>query len=206
LRYIDHHQPRVMASLFPQPIHGEGRASSARVIVVFACANCARGAQAPTSGKRYRPRPPKFQWPSSVRALEVVVPCAGRLQPEHVLKVFEAGGDAVCVVACEETNCHYGDGTRRCQRRLAFVSDLIDEAGMGNNRLMLFHLPGSAAQDMALGAGLAAPVDVPLDQKITGIRDEVIVRLRAIPRSPLHQQSMPEDALYEVDDQDESDE
>jgi F420-non-reducing hydrogenase iron-sulfur subunit len=195
-----------MPSLLPQLIPGEARASSARVIVVFVCANCARSARMPTSGKRYRPRAPKFQWPASVRALEIVVPCAGRLQPEHLLKVFEAGGDAVCVVACEETNCHYGDGTKRCRRRLDFVDDLLGQADMGKNRLMLFSLPGSSAEDMALGAGQSVPTAAPLEQAITAIRDEVIVRLRAIPRSPLHQQDMPEDALYEVDDQDESDE
>jgi coenzyme F420-reducing hydrogenase delta subunit len=195
-----------MASSQLQPIPGEGRASSARVIVVFVCANCARPGQMPTSGKRSRPRAPKFQWPASVRALEVVVPCAGRLQPEHLLKVFEAGGDAVCVVACEENNCHCGDGSRRCMRRLEFVKHLLAEAGMGKNRLMLFHLPGSAAQDMALGDGQTVPDAAPLEQNITAIRDEVIVRLRMVQRSPLHQQTMPEDALYEVDDQDESDE
>jgi F420-non-reducing hydrogenase iron-sulfur subunit len=195
-----------MASSQLQPIPGEARASSARMIVVFVCANCARSGQMPTSGKRYRPRAPKFQWPASVRALEVVVPCAGRLQPEHVLKVFEAGGDAVCVVACEEINCHYTDGSRRCKRRLDFVKDLLAQSGMGDNRLMLFHLPGSAAQDMALGAGEPGPEGGPFEQKITAIRDEVIVRLRMVQRSPLHQQTMPEEALYEVDDRDDSDE
>jgi coenzyme F420-reducing hydrogenase delta subunit len=195
-----------MASSQLQPTPGEGRASSARIIVVFVCANCARDAQMPTSGKRYRPRAPKFQWPSSVRALEVVIPCTGRLQPEHVLKAFEAGADSVCVVSCEETNCHCGDGSGRCRRRLDFLSGLLAQVGLGDNRLMLFHLPGSAAQDMAIGAGQSAPAGVALDQQITGIRDEVIVRLRAIRPSPMHQQKMPEDALYEVDDQDESDE
>jgi F420-non-reducing hydrogenase iron-sulfur subunit len=202
----DRLQAHQMPSSSLLPIPGEARAASARVIVLFVCANCARGGQVPTSGKRYRPRAPKFQWPASVYAVEVVVPCAGRLQPEHVLKVFEAGGDAVCVVACEENNCHSGEGSRRCRRRLDYVQRLIADTGMGDNRIMLFHLPGSAAQDMALGTGQLAQPGLPYDQQVTAIRDEVIVRLRTIRPSPLHQQTMPEDALYEVDDQDESDE
>jgi hypothetical protein len=78
------------------------------VIVVFVCENSVRAGRVPTSGKRHRPQTPEFGWPFPVQ--EVVVPCAGRLQPEHFLKAFEAGADAVGVVCCEEGNCHHHEG------------------------------------------------------------------------------------------------
>jgi coenzyme F420-reducing hydrogenase delta subunit len=191
-----------MASLRPQANVG---GPVPPVIVAFVCANCARPGLVPTSGKRYRPRAPSFVWPTTVHAHEVVVPCSGRLQPEHVLKVFEAGADAVCVIACEQDNCHYLEGSKRCRRRLDYTDRLLRQAGVGRNRLMLFHLPGSAAQDMALGSGQPVQPDPRIDDKIAAIRDEVVVRLRALPVNPLHRPALPEDALYEVDDYDESD-
>jgi hypothetical protein len=45
-----------------------------------------------------------------------------------------------------------------------------------------------------------------MDERIAKVRDEVVVRLRALSINPLHQPTLPEDALYEVDDHDESDE
>jgi F420-non-reducing hydrogenase iron-sulfur subunit len=192
-----------MASLRPQANTGE---AVAPVIVAFVCANCARAGQTPTSGKRYRPRAPSFVWPTTVHAHEVVVPCAGRLQPEHVLKVFESGADAVCIVACEEDNCHHLAGSKRCAKRAAYVDDLLTQVGLGKNRVMLFHLPGSARQDMALGLGQSIKEDPRMDEKIGSVRDEVVVRLRALRINPLHRPTLPEDMLYEVDDHDESNE
>ena len=52
---------------------------------------------------------PQFSWPFPVR--EVLVPCTGRLQPEHLLKAFESGSDLVCAIACAEDNCHYAEGS-----------------------------------------------------------------------------------------------
>ena len=124
------------------------------VIVVFICENSARAGRTPTSGKRFRPETPDFGWPFPVQ--QVVVPCAGRLQPEHFLKAFEGGADAVGVVCCEEGNCHHHEGNKRCRRRIEAVSSLLGEVGLGKELLMLFHLPGSAVQDMALGAGASA--------------------------------------------------
>src|SRR5512140_3188435 len=72
--------------------------------VAFVCANCGRrGLEA---AQRFgKTAVPAFGWKDEVQ--EVEVPCSGRLQPEHLLRPFEAGVDAVVVVACEEANCHY---------------------------------------------------------------------------------------------------
>ena len=129
---------------------GSGIGTADRVIAVFECVNAARAGQPPTSGFR-RPNPSLFQWP--IPAVQVRLPCTGRLQPEHILKAFEEGYDAVCVIACEEHNCHCLEGSKRARRRVDYVRRLLDEMGLGGNRLMLFNLPGSAREDMALGLG-----------------------------------------------------
>jgi coenzyme F420-reducing hydrogenase delta subunit len=162
------------------------QASIRRAITVFVCANCARPARAATSAGCPRPIVPNFGWPWPVR--QTLVSCTGRLQPEHVLKAFESGSEAVCMIACQEDNCHHLEGSKRCARRAAFLRNILQEVGLGGERLMLFHLPGTAAEDMALGSGrpvegLPAGAVAALAAKI---RDQVVATIRALPASPLH--------------------
>jgi coenzyme F420-reducing hydrogenase delta subunit len=116
-----------------------------------------------------------------------LVSCTGRLQPEHVLKAFESGSEAVCMVACQEDDCHYLEGSKRCARRAAFIRSILQEIGLGGERLMLFHLPGTAAEDMALGSGrtVEALPDEVVDAQAAAIRGQVVEALRALPPSPL---------------------
>jgi coenzyme F420-reducing hydrogenase delta subunit len=173
------------ATISVHPPDAENQASPRRAITVFLCANCARPARAATSGGFPRPIVPDFGWPFPVR--QILVSCTGRLQPEHALKAFESGSEAVCLVACEEDDCHYVEGSKRCARRASFIRSILDEIGLGGERLLLFHLPGTAAEDMALGSGrtvAALPAAVP-DAQAAAIRDRVIETLRALPPSPL---------------------
>lgn len=121
------------------------------VIAVFECVNATRMGEAPLGGGRRRPAASIFQWP--VPAVQVCITCAGRLQPEHLLKAFEDGYDAVCVITCAEDNCHCLEGSKRGHRRIDYVRGILNELGLGGDRLLLFNMPGSAREDMALGAG-----------------------------------------------------
>lgn len=185
----------------------KGAPAAPPLVTVFVCANCARSGLVPTSAGRPRPTPPRFDWPYAVR--EILVPCAGRLQPEHLLRPFEAGADAVAVVACEEENCHHVEGSRRAARRLEFVTRMLGEIGLGGERLMLFHLPGSAREDMALGegaAGAAPPADLP--DRIRAIRDAVVERVKILTRNPMRGPEAPVEVTeppeeQEIEDNDE---
>ena len=99
------------------------------------------------------------------------------------------GVDVVAMVACEEDNCHYLEGSKRCARRADYLRSILNEIGLGGERLMLFHLPGTAAEDMALAAGRPAPACAceALDAQAAAIRDQVVEALRALPPNPLHQ-------------------
>jgi F420-non-reducing hydrogenase iron-sulfur subunit len=182
------------------------------VITVFVCANCARPGRKPAAGVRVPPTAPNFDWPCASR--EVLLPCTGRLQPEHILKALDGGSDAVVIVACEEANCHYLEGSRRVLRRVDYLRGLMDEMGLGGKRLMLFYLPGSAREDMALGAAAApaAPLsDDELNRRIVTIRDEVVAQLLQLPPSGLKTAEGNADALAatyeeELDASDDSEE
>jgi coenzyme F420-reducing hydrogenase delta subunit len=120
---------------------------------------------------------------------QALVSCTGRLQPEHVLKAFEAGSEAVLMVACEDDNCHHLEGSKRCARRVAYIRSLLDEIGLGGERLLLFHLPGTAAEDMALGSGktVEALTAAEVDTLAAAVRDVVLDILRDLPPNPLNE-------------------
>ena len=167
------------------PTATDGVQSQAIMATAFICANCAHPGQTQTSAGHSRPAVPNFDWPFPV--LQVIVPCTGRLQPEHILKAFESGASVVCVVACAEDNCHYLEGSKRCARRVEYIRSILRDIGLGGARLQLFNLPGSAAEDMALSEGRPAPVhnsDV-LDASILAIRDEVVHALLVQHQNPL---------------------
>ena len=156
-------------------------------VTVFVCANCARPPKEKTSAKRSRPVVPDLHLPGRVQ--QVIVPCTGRLQPEHVLKAFETGSSLVSVIACQDDNCHYIEGSRRCARRVDYIRSILKEIGLGDERLLLSYLPGSAMEDLALTTGETVDnkLSEPLDAQIAAIRDQVIQALRTNPQNPLRQ-------------------
>jgi hypothetical protein len=134
-----------------------------------------------------------MEWPFHAR--EIAIPCSGKLQPEHILKAFEAGADLVCLIACEEDNCHYLEGSRRAGRRVEYVKGLLDEVGLGGERLLVFHLPGSAREDVAMGCGNGSAGGDEREEEIAGrlaaISQEVAAKLEMLGMSPLRRDSLP---------------
>jgi hypothetical protein len=118
---------------------------------------------------------------------EILVACTGRLQPEHVLKAFEGGADLVLTVSCEEDNCQYLQGSARWARRVDYVRSILDEIGLGGERLLHFSLPGTATQDTALGAGRPAPACASevTDTRIAAIRAAVLETMAGLTPNPL---------------------
>jgi F420-non-reducing hydrogenase iron-sulfur subunit len=193
-------QPKTMTSqsVFTQP---------APAVTAFICVNAARPGYEPSSRRR-PPDLPSFAWPIPVT--EVHVPCSGRIQPEHLLKAFENGADAVCVIACQEGNCHHVEGCRRAGRRVEYVGRLLDEIGLGAQRLMLYHLPGSAREDMALGVATPAGQTAGLETAVKALVDEVAARVRRLPPNLMPgpgETPPPPEETYEVEQpEEESDE
>jgi F420-non-reducing hydrogenase iron-sulfur subunit len=163
-------------------------------VIAFVCANCGREGMEATT-RLGQPRTPAMGWQEAVQ--DVVVPCAGRLQPEHLLKAFEAGADLVAVVACEEGNCHFLEGSCRARVRCDYVGGLLDQIGLGRERLMLLHLPGSAREDMAVGSPAAKGIDGKSPEEVSapvdGIAAQVSRRLASLPPNPMRENGKRED-------------
>lgn len=101
-------------------------------IHVYYCGNSARGAEFPPALTRLEVR-------SDVHV--EAVPCSGRIDPRYLLKAFESGAEAVCVLACPSGHCKTMQGNLRASRRISAVRQLIAEAGLDPNALQVF-LPG----------------------------------------------------------------
>jgi F420-non-reducing hydrogenase small subunit len=80
-----------------------------------------------------------------------VVPCAGALDPAHILEAFRSGADAVVVAGCFSGNCASVYGTDLAAERVAQVRSMLEEAGMLPD-LLRFVPSASNAPDRLIAA------------------------------------------------------
>ena len=80
------------------------------------------------------------------------VPCSGRIDPRYLMKAFEAGARAVCVLACPRGRCKSMEGNLRAVTRVQAVQELLSEAGLDPRSVRIF-LP-SGPDETALSAAV----------------------------------------------------
>jgi F420-non-reducing hydrogenase iron-sulfur subunit len=100
-------------------------------IVAFACHYCAYAA-ADLAGSM------RLQYPANVKIIKL--PCTGRIDALHILRTFEDGADGVFVAGWLEGTCHYLEGNIGAKRRVKYVKGLLDQLGLGGERLEMFNL------------------------------------------------------------------
>jgi coenzyme F420-reducing hydrogenase delta subunit len=116
-------------------------------VVGFACRYCAYNGQ--------EPEVVNAELPANVRAIPVL--CSGKVDSLYMLKAFEMGADGVFVAGCMEDECHNTKGSTHAGQRLRHIKTLLDELGVGGERLEMFNL--SSAQCANLAEHVAALVD-----------------------------------------------
>jgi coenzyme F420-reducing hydrogenase delta subunit len=112
-------------------------------IVAFICIYCAYMA-ADTAGALRIPYSPNVKF--------VKLPCTGKVDPRYILKAFEDGADGVYVVACPVGNCHHVRGNERGHERVRRTKRLLDEIGLGSDRLDMFFMSGGQGSAFANAA------------------------------------------------------
>ncbi len=127
-------------------------------IVAFCCLNCAYSA-ADLAGSMRR------QYAPNVRIIEL--PCIGAIDQRVLLQAFEEGADGVFVAGCLEGDCRYQQGNIRAKKRLEALQKILDETGLGGERLEMFNLSASMGVQFA------------------EIADEMTRRIRRLGPSPL---------------------
>lgn len=80
------------------------------------------------------------------------VPCSGRIDPRYLLKAFEGGAKAVCILACPSGQCKSMEGNLRAVTRVQAAQELLAEAGLNPDSLKIILLSDST--DSALSSAI----------------------------------------------------
>jgi len=106
-------------------------------VYVYYCGNGEHGRQLPTALSEFEEK---------YGALVEAVPCSGRIDPRYVLKAFEAGAEAVCVIACPTGHCKMLQGNLRAYRRIELAKEMLAEAGLSPDAAYIY-IPESPEVD-----------------------------------------------------------
>jgi coenzyme F420-reducing hydrogenase delta subunit len=113
------------------------------IIVAFCCHYCAYTAADMAGSKR-------LHYPPNVNIVKV--PCTGKVDAIHVMRALQKGADGVYVAACLEGDCHFKTGNTRASKRVAHVQKLLDEIGIGGERVGMFTMSAGMGERFALAA------------------------------------------------------
>jgi coenzyme F420-reducing hydrogenase delta subunit len=89
----------------------------------------------------------RLSYPTNIKIMKV--PCTGRVDIIHVLKAFENGADGVYLVGCLEGDCHFLTGNLRAKKRVEYVKKLLDESGIGGERVAMYNMSAAEGQHFA---------------------------------------------------------
>ena len=90
-----------------------------------------------------------------VEGVQIVeTPCSGKVDPIYLLKAFEKGADVVVVLACDQRLCTTIEGSKRIHKRIERTKQLMAEAGLEPERLVLriVRRPASKSLDLLFGS------------------------------------------------------
>lgn len=80
---------------------------------------------------------------ASAKIQLVELPCVGRIDPRAILAAFEEGADGVFVAGCPTHECLNLTGSSRAQKRIERVKNILDDVGLGRDRLMMYYVSGT---------------------------------------------------------------
>ena len=105
-------------------------------IVGFLCNWCSyAGADAAGSARK--------TYPPNVRVIRVM--CTGRIDPQFVIKAFQAGADGVMILGCHPGDCHYKEGNYKALRRFHLLRKMLTQFGIEEERFRLDWVSASEA-------------------------------------------------------------
>ncbi len=109
-------------------------------IVTFCCHYCSYAA-ADLAGTM------RLQYPTNIKILKI--PCTGKVDILYLLKALEDGADGVIVAGCEEGSCYFVNGNIRAKKKVNYAKKILDEVGVGGERLEMFNLSAAMGQKFA---------------------------------------------------------
>jgi F420-non-reducing hydrogenase iron-sulfur subunit len=83
----------------------------------------------------------RLSYPDSIRVIRL--PCTGKVDVIHLMRTLQKGADGVYVAGCLEGECHYLTGNLRAKKRVEYTKKLLDEIGIGGDRLQMYNIAAS---------------------------------------------------------------
>lgn len=82
-----------------------------------------------------------MQYPTGIKIIRV--PCTGKVDVIHLLRALEKGADGAYVVGCMEGDCHFNTGNFRARKRVEQAAGILDDIGIGGERVRMYNLSSS---------------------------------------------------------------
>jgi len=92
----------------------------------------------------------RLSYPTNIKIVKI--PCTGRVDIVLMMKAFENGADGVYVVGCDEGDCHFLTGNLKARKRVEYVKRLLDECGIGSERVAMYNMSSAQGQRFAEAA------------------------------------------------------
>lgn len=83
----------------------------------------------------------RLQYPPNIRI--IMMPCTGKIDLTYIFKAFKEKIDGVIVSGCVKGQCHYIDGNYQAEHRVNFAKRILDEIGIGGERLEMHFISAS---------------------------------------------------------------
>lgn len=112
-------------------------------LTLFTCNYCAYMASDTAGALR-------IEYPPNIKMVRL--PCTGKIDVRYILTAFEQGADGVYVVACPIGNCHHVRGNERARARVDYAKKVLDQIGLGRERLEIFFVSAGQGATYALNA------------------------------------------------------
>ena len=80
----------------------------------------------------------RMSYPANVNVIKV--PCTGKVDTLHIMRALQKGADGVMVAGCPEGDCHFKNGNLRAAKRVEYVQNLLNDIGIGGERVMMTHM------------------------------------------------------------------
>jgi len=109
-------------------------------IIAFCCHYCSYAA-ADLAGSM------RLSYPHNVKIIKI--PCTGKVDVLYLLRAFEDGADGVIVAGCEEGTCHFINGNIKAKKKVKYTKKILDEIGVGGDRLEMYNLSAAMGQKFA---------------------------------------------------------
>jgi coenzyme F420-reducing hydrogenase delta subunit len=77
----------------------------------------------------------RLSYPPNLKIIRVM--CTGMVDQKYVLKAFLNGADGVLISGCWPGDCHYINGNLKARRRVALLTEVLKQYGIGEDRFWL---------------------------------------------------------------------